>query len=172
MKHPLIIFLDIDGVLNNTDYAARMYDQGTRLPIYHMDPGSVTHFNRAVSLLANDYMVRIVISSTWRKYCTHEEIQAQLGTPAANIIPSGENWRTPTSNHGIRGREVADYMYTVHKEDHTDNHPQYVCIDDDGDFFHHQPLFQTNHKRGFQKEHIGLLLDFVRSKHTHYRDKA
>ena len=116
-----IIFLDIDGVLNNNASIAMGI---------HMVPEKVIMLNE----LCKKVKASIVITSTWRKLYdlpTLKAILQETGLRTAKIIGI-----TGRSKNGFRGGEVEAWVADYVKE--KGKHPKYVIIDDDSDFFDYQ----------------------------------
>jgi hypothetical protein len=136
------IFLDIDGVLNSTRsmIAARIqrpiegYVSYTERHYTELDPVAVN----LLRTLVHETKAEIVISSSWRKL--YDEIDffkrvfAKFNWYNAPVIGM-----TPCVDSGFRGQEVQQYIDT---NDFFTG--PYIILDDDGDFFEHQPLIQTD----------------------------
>lgn len=158
-----VIFLDIDGVLNNaSDWFA--------LPIAH---GPGCHKGSRISpiacglvdRLARELDADIVISSTWRIGRTVETLAAQLapfGLDPERIIgktpnlDGAENDQTRTSDGLIvcysnrRGREIRAWMV-----DHGLTDDQVVILDDDSDMGDLLPrLVKTSWSTGLDRGHV------------------
>jgi len=148
-----VIFLDIDGVLNNASYAkllhhlyggngyggfakGRFTTKDIKWDLYNVG---------ALKTLMNKTGAKIVISSTWRY--THsvnsfKDMFQLYGLKAGRIIGL-----TPDLSHmgitdkfpkgTIRGDDINAYL----KDHDVDN---YVILDDDGDFYKDQNLIQTD----------------------------
>lgn len=169
MKPKTIIFLDIDGVLNSQRSAVSWYaEHGRATPLDFIDPELLSAFERFISRLEVKRDVQIVISSTWRKTAKYEDFKRFLGPYLFEKIDPN-SWRTGANDRGVRGKEVDDWMYSTFGYDTT--HPEYLCIDDDGDFFQHQPLYQTSHKIGFTDDCINGALKTVGKKPTKEYEK-
>ena len=135
-----ILFLDVDGVLNSNDSFkenhAAWKATGTEIrgpmfswPLGHLDESAIHHLNRIVE----ETQCKIVVSSSWRKLCTIEELAAALvmrGFQFRNHIIS----ETPSSNHGVRGREIQTWM-----DSNTLPIESFVILDDDSDMEHLSP---------------------------------
>ncbi len=149
-----VIFLDVDGVLNNLqafkDQAGN--GMGTRV----LCPVAVQNLFGLLAWTG----AQIVLSSTWRKGREPNEHVAYLR--AARVLDRAhEDWRTKdyvtkatpvtdgdysnaTGYYGCRGDEIAEWL---------SRHPevtQYVILDDDGDMLEEQkPFFvQTDFQAG------------------------
>jgi hypothetical protein len=130
-----IIFLDIDGVLNN-------YGSITAFGSPHeFDPVSVSLMRR----LCDEAGAKIVVASAWRPREPGKlpELVRSLAQAGAAEITRFIIGYTDTLISGIRGAEVAKW-----RRDNKHVGP-YVIFDDDSDFFPDQPLVQTSQGRGF-----------------------
>lgn len=116
-----VIFLDFDGVLNS---AASFKYELRRKCSRVSDTLSAIACSNLQYILEQDSSIKLVISSTWRKLHTLNELQNILnsyGVEAARIIG-----KTPVSFGGNRGHEIRSWL---------DDNPgitKYVIIDDDG----------------------------------------
>jgi len=118
-----VIFLDIDGVLNNT---SSMHEGVHLLPEKCL----------LIDSLCNDTGAVIVVSSTWRLCYDIKILETLLwrsGISSTNIIDV-----TPDiPNKGsIRGMEIEKWLSET-----KENIESFVILDDDSDFFHHQTSF-------------------------------
>ncbi len=156
-----ILFLDIDGVLNNHH---RMHtSKGTQF----LCPIACGRLIEMVERVG----VQIVLSSTWRKHpedveflrcagildCAHEDWRTPHGL--FNIIGSvGEE---PIYSSAQRGDEIADWLKR-HPEVET-----YAIVDDDSDFLPEQlPYFvQTSNKLGLLQHHVVMLEKLLSRNH-------
>lgn len=135
-----IIFLDVDGVLNN-DACMILHEK-------HLHPDCVEFFTDALDKILEHKEIKIVISSTWRKCADLSVFQERIWdnyTPCNIKLLDNlhEDWRTGYSKDGFRGGEVVEWL---------SRHPEvekYVCVDDDSDFLPEQPLIQTMTEYGF-----------------------
>lgn len=133
-----IIFLDCDGVINNTWSFIHCPDH---LQPYAIDP-------RCINLLdglCTKHKIEVVVSSTWRlggldrikevfKKAGHEKFLRHLHS----------DWATPRSRDGVRGDEVRKWL-----SKHRYKKMKFLCIDDDSDFHSGQPLLRTVTELGF-----------------------
>lgn len=115
------IFLDFDGVLNSWPYLAQVVDvpHGVR----HIDPDAVFQLQRVVDATG----ARIVVSSTWRKLYSVQELSDML---AENGLMADVIDVTPSHNNGYRGHEIQQWL-----DDHFefDDYPTFVIVDDGSD---------------------------------------
>jgi hypothetical protein len=121
------LFLDIDGVLNSTDWTIVEWKKrllsGIKKPITNeCDPIAVSHLNSLIQLSRP----QIVITSTWRKYYSIQQIVGYLKT--LGFKHSGAVvGATPIVPGFIRGAEIDQYLQ---------EHPEikhYCILDDDSD---------------------------------------
>lgn len=141
-----IIFLDIDGVLNNT--LTFMYDNKS------VDEHCIKLFIDTIK----DIDCKIVISSSWRSIKKERFIQhihISRSYELLQLLPHlHDDYCTPkfVCQNCIRGDEVQDWI-----DNHVNEVTKYICIDDDSDFLPHQPLLQTNRQIGFCLQDAKLL---------------
>lgn len=138
-----VIFLDIDGVLNNKETMQR------HRGFIGIDPYLVAIFNRII--LATD--AKIVLSSTWRlEKVFQDEVRKQVWD-FIDITP-----RLPNEK---RGTEVKVWL---------DKHPEverYAILDDDRDFLEGQPLFKTTWDEGLTEEIAKQVIEYLNSYEKH-----
>jgi len=137
-----VIFLDIDGVLNNWQ---SMHEGNwvNEIDWTNWDTDALVR----LSSIATETGAKIVISSTWRKIIgtSIEWWNEQFFEAAAPLECVGI---TGSARNGFRGREVADWV---------ENCPgltAYVILDDDSDFYEWQPRVHTPGQFGLLDEHI------------------
>jgi histidinol phosphatase-like enzyme len=138
-----IIFLDIDGVLNNQV----MHETGEELI------GTVGgKLSKKCIMLLNDLVketgAKIVISSSWRVDDNIEEVLTKAGVVAEFI------GKTPylTESYCFRGNEIHDWICKNEQligKPYYDFH-SYVIIDDDSDmlYWQRENFFQTDSYSG------------------------
>jgi hypothetical protein len=134
------IFLDIDGVLNNT--ATYIYNR-QQSPSKKYIGYSHRHMDEVdprllglVRYIVDETGAKIVISSSWRIIHTQNEIAqvfAYNGWLDAPIIDM-----TPKSMDAFRGNEIRAWL------DNDEYTTKYAILDDGTDFYEHQPLFRTD----------------------------
>ena len=130
-----VLFLDVDGVLNNGTWASEMYAQGVRVYEDHILE------NRALGLLKRIVYAtgaRVIVSSSWRHDReAYRKLQEQLFRHGIRAF--GRTGGADTD----RGQDIRLYL---------EQHPsveQFAILDDDndvGDYADH--LIQTNPDRG------------------------
>ena len=140
-----VLFLDIDGVLNSirSCYALGGYP-------HSFEEKCMSKFDwTAIALIqriCNKSNVKIVVSSTWRKMFSYQEIGANLKLPTIDSTPEFSGWR---------GYEIKDWL---------DRHPEvtkYAIIDDDSDMLPEQkPFFvHVDGRNGISYENFKQLLE-------------
>jgi len=143
-----IIFLDIDGVLNYFDYNMEV-DMGSFLYFNEIDTQKVLLLNEIVRRTK----AKVVISSSWRKYYSIEELIEGLNRRGfiGEIIGV-----TPALYHiGVqRGEEIKHWI-----DNCGFNISSMVILDDDNDMsdlirYH----IQTNYSTGLTEEDVELAI--------------
>lgn len=132
-----LVFLDIDGVLNNLGSVAALGS-----PSKHFDPVSVA----LVDKLCREADAQIVVSSSWRNGDTGRLISdlRRCGAECLTMHVIGETPRLRCE----RGKEIQAWL-----EQNGGPHDCYVIIDDDGDMLPGQPFVQTTFEDGFRFRH-------------------
>lgn len=140
-----VLFLDIDGVVNKQEN----FKHSKGVTPYPIDSYCAFLVGRIV--IATD--CHVVLSSSWRNYPDAVKIVSDSVVPILDKTPNiykqleepiferGREW-----DHSLRGDEVNAWLR---------NHPEvekYATLDDDGDFYDAQPLFQTTFKDGLTDE--------------------
>lgn len=136
-----VIFLDIDGVLNNLKDA---HEESPLTDRFALDFSNWNpHALRRLNDLCKATGAKVVISSSWRKLQSdpawwNEQFVLNARCPDIEVIGI-----TGDSHNGFRGREVNDWLA---------KHPEverYVIIDDESDFYPDQPRIHTDMYYGF-----------------------
>lgn len=125
-----ILFLDIDGVCNSSDYAI---SKGERPGVYDIDPVAAARVKRIVEATG----CKVVLSSTWRLDADSRE---QVKKHVCEFI--GVTMDLPSA---WRGEEIRCWLLDNVKRDELQ---AYAILDDDADFNPDQPLFKTSFKTG------------------------
>lgn len=135
-----ILFLDVDGVLNN---ANTLKNQGrTGWPLNHLDASRIELLNQIVE----ETDCRIVLSSSWRVLFEWSAF-AQVLTQKGFRHPDKFIGQTPRANFDNRGMEIAHWLQQ-NKEV-----TSFVILDDDADMAHLLPhLVQTSWLEGLTPE--------------------
>lgn len=130
-----IVFLDFDGVLNH-----ELFYRTAKRPFTsvedQIDPDSVGRLNTL--LTATD--AKVVVSSTWRKGRTVEELQRILVAKGftGEVIGKTEDLR---SEHCLRGNEIYLWLEQYRDIVGSSEEARYVILDDDSDML----LWQRDH---------------------------
>jgi hypothetical protein len=137
-----IIFLDIDGVLCTHRCAAALGEKGL---MANLDPIALAFLNR----LCQEYDIRVVISSTWRKGKDRRHFY-ELFMASGNLHLARAldyNWCTINTG-GCRGDEIQEWLDRCKWDG-------YTIIDDDSDMLEHQKdhFIKTNNRNGMLFEH-------------------
>jgi len=155
-----LIFLDIDGVLNSSEYGnsieyltetSGMSDAEIMLIAHH------THLDPKALKLVNDLVKRsgaqVILSSTWRGKYTCEEMTEMMKGRGADFVISDA---TPAlfgkvhSSRIPRGKEIGHYLKLLEKQPDA-----YVILDDHDDMLDHKKfLIKTNVKVGLTQEDV------------------
>lgn len=136
-----IIFLDIDGVLNNiTD---DQEGNGDPFALDHQNWSSLS--KAALNEIVKQTGAKVVISSSWRKM--QPDIgwwneQFAIGGIVADCISV-----TPGSENGFRGREIRQWLKDRDIE-------TYVILDDESDFYSDQPRIHVDMFHGLLMHHV------------------
>jgi hypothetical protein len=143
-----VIFLDIDGVLNNvTDTEAGNGDP------FALDHKNWNFFSKlALTEIVKKTGAKVVISSSWRKMAPDVSWwneQFALGGIEAECIDI-----TGSSRNGFRGREVRDWLKTNPVE-------SYVILDDESDFYRDQPRVWVDMNHGLRPWHVEQVVNLL-----------
>jgi hypothetical protein len=152
-----VLFLDIDGVLNDQEWAIALHKEG-RDGYREFNPRSVANLKRICEATG----CKIVISSTWRLF---GPIEAQIVPELARagftnppiIGKTPDLSRRSSSNFDEQGRgdEVAAWL---EEHPHVD---RFICVDDDSDFRPEQPLIKTSHRYGLTDAVADLCIEVL-----------
>lgn len=145
-----VIFLDVDGVLNNLDWAKRMMDEeGVRVFRENILEERAL---RLLKRLVDSTGARIVVSSSWRMIPNaYKDLVSQLEYFGMQVFD-----RTPHVG-GERGNDITAWFK---------RHPgkySYAILDDDSDMgVHMDHLVQTNfYHRGLAGSHVDRCIELL-----------
>ena len=119
-RHGVVLFLDIDGVLNHQGIYDRMEGLvGKNQPRDWLDPDCITRVNR----VCHQTGARVVVSSSWKKYLSGgvEGVTSVLRSQGfhATVIGGTPSFETPgvihTLEEGTRWKEILHWL-GEHKE--------------------------------------------------------
>lgn len=156
-----VLFLDIDGVLNSTQYQLKNHhrDNGTFLyhskPANSIDPEAVTRLNKIVQ----NTNCKIVISSTWRLLYGLSEIRGYLkerGFEYPHYIID----RT-TKEYAYRGIQIQEWL-DYQKKRGRYSVSNIAIVDDDSDMEHLSSyLVKTSHDEGLTDNNADALIEML-----------
>lgn len=146
-----LIFLDVDGVLNNQTWALKMFkEEGVR--VYSEDILE----DRALRLLkrlVDETGAKIIVSSAWRKIPgSYDALKAQLNHYGLSV--AGD---TPYAG-GVRGDDISAW-FNRNPGDY-----RYVILDDDSDMDGHmEHLVQTDFDTGLTYDIVERCISMLNS---------
>ena len=160
-----VLFLDLDGVVNSHDwFRRRMVEQPTgNYWERQIDPHAVSLLNEIIEATG----AKVVVSSTWRKNHTLQELRAGLSSRDFRgeiIAVTGEDLSA------IRGREIQKWL-----DDYKnwggyrplDVVERFAIVDDDSDMEHLRPhLIQTNFELGLTAIQATKIISHLRWPNT------
>lgn len=170
-----LIFLDIDGVLNSHDWWDRrpkLSPDRTRKDFVEnqLDPEAIARFKK----LLKDTGAKVVLSSTWRRFKEDRELIREKVVDFIDVTPHFPEYSGVKSKQ--RGREIIQWLldnpypkcdspiacpYPCRAMCQGHEVEKYVIIDDDGDFFGWQPLFNTSFEKGLTDEICDKIRDYL-----------
>lgn len=168
-----IIFLDIDGVLNSQNFIKADPENWShgwsddKEAWRHMDPAAVALLEKVIQASG----AKIVVSSTWRKTHSVEQLQGYLhhhGCTGEVIGLTPVLWRDDESGRRLyRGDEIKDWLDGIYETTPNgyDDVESFVILDDGSDM---EPLsdwlVQTDYKTGLTQEHVDAAIKMLVSK--------
>ena len=129
MKPILYIFLDVDGVLNNT--AAFELNKDT---IFVLSHENLVAYQYLVDKLKEKYDVKVILSSTWRMYKTGLNKLAKFSKKYSGL----KFYAKTSDSHKYRDIEIKRFC-----DNHNINYDDILIIDDD-------PITNELYKRHLQ----------------------
>lgn len=146
-----IVFLDIDGVLNDAEFLSSR--RGAR-PIDDINPVNVARLSRLLAQAGAE----AVLSSSWREHYSVEEVTSFLrhhGFTGELLGATPSWWRTPDGTLAVRGDEIQGWLdgWPDGDRPHVES---FVILDDNDDMVHlSQRLVQTSFDNGgLLDEHV------------------
>lgn len=152
----IVLFLDVDGVLNNRAAFAASTKGGSKV----LDEACIVRLARLVKACESVCKTKIVLSSTWRLYGRHvNHLKRQLRKHGLRI-------HAMTDSKGpVRGDEIQRWLdanpvdcVTHHGErlEMITTNCRFVILDDDSDMLPEQLSFfvQTNMDTGLTDAHV------------------
>jgi hypothetical protein len=163
MRSECILFLDIDGVLNSHDWFRRRVN--FRGPPSLLEKAGAKFEKdidpRALFLLdavLAETKAKVVISSTWRKLYSLEEIQA--GFSSLGFV--GEIIDVTPETSSIRGEEIQEWLNDALSFNPPLIVERFAIVDDDSDMAHlRSRLVQTSFNFGLTWRHAADLIEML-----------
>lgn len=117
-----VIFLDMDGVLCTYRASSGVRETGV---MTYLDPIAV----KLVERLIEDNSAKVVISSTWRRLKSKDEMREVFKCAGSSLIANAfhNTWCTPS--YGSRGLEINSWL-AVASEQRGEEVDNYVILDD------------------------------------------
>lgn len=146
-----ILFLDVDGVLNNGEYYSsdRFKENQLPYPLNKFDPKCIERLN----YILKSTNANIVVSSSWRFDKGLQGIFDRVGIirPIIGITPWGERYT-------LRGQEIQDYIIKHDIE-------KYCIIDDDDDMLETQMpyLVKCDDNIGLNDDNMKMAIKILNS---------
>jgi len=149
-----VIFLDIDGVLNNKDITCfhkgrpGEYAYGVFTGEDYFDPKCVACLNKIIQVTG----AKLVISSSWRLLFDIETLSGFFVSQKieGKIIDYTDRFG------GERGHEIQAWL-TAHPEVES-----FVILDDDSDMAHLLPYhIKTGWEKGLEEHHVNVAIDML-----------
>lgn len=157
-----IIFLDVDGVLNDENYIVKCYErhhQPMSMNFVPFNPRSLNNLRILYDMILEDgNKPLVVLSSTWRLHETDILVLnarlAEYGIYIKEITPY---------IHSNRGVEIISYL-----EEHQLTDTPFCILDDDNfDIINQKSLIphfiNINRKRGLVKQNINKAINILRN---------
>ena len=148
-----VLFLDFDGVLNSSRTCAAFDGYPFNLK------GDLPQFDHvAIALIrkvCEQTGCKVVISSTWRRGTSLQEIKDVMDLPVIDRTPMGREHGLPLSAE--RGHEIANWL---ERNPHV---VQYAIVDDECFDIHQRGrLVQTSQEDGLRWEDYEKLLELLK----------
>ena len=158
-KKDILIFLDVDGVLNTTN---------SRVSLYEVKEANVNAFKDLVEKLEKKgYIAKLILSSTWR-IGYEKDLDRCLPQIKRLVMELEEKGlsiydKTPVFNEQTRDVEIQRYIrgYRLKKEDFL-----YLILDDDVSVFDKETLkklcfYRVNEKTGLTMMDVAKIMKLV-----------
>lgn len=146
-----VIFLDIDGVLNSPCYFKKCLEDGRKDAYqYTFDPDCVKYLN----MITDTTGAKIVISSSWRKTSTIEELKKKFNEQGV----TGEIIDFTPKTDLPRGQEIVNWL---EGNSHIEG---FVILDDNADAitsYFVGMMVQTSWSRGLSYENVFKSLEIL-----------
>ena len=167
-----LIFVDIDGVINGSDFFKKRHqfrkENNLKVEQFpdHVDPATIKRLTRIIE----ETGAKIVISSTWRKLYSLEELQKGLDGEGlrGEIIGLTPIFESPDMPEGyerqrmvFRGTEIFAYISKHFPKWYLKK--DYVIIDDDSDMLYWQKdnFVNTDREIGLTDKDAELAIEIL-----------
>lgn len=153
-----IIFLDVDGVLNNIKDAEELYEK-TRKPIVGFEwPFSKISLN-VLKRIVDDTDAQIVVTSSWRLRKQGREILLSE-LEKYNLKERVIGW-TPSLKAFDREKEIIAYLKSIEYEN-----LNFIILDDEVSWYKdlENNVIKTNAYFGLNEEHLEKSINLLKSK--------
>lgn len=158
-----IIYLDLDGVLNNTEYYQKKDLSSHHKEHSHFDIKNISALNKIVK----NTDAKVVLSSAWRLIKTVEETNLlfkEVGINAEVISATESLHYKDTYELAPRGLEILKWIRDYHRtlKGGLEN---YVIIDDEDDILDIQEkhFFHINDVVGLTDQNADVIIEFLNS---------
>ena len=157
----VLIFLDVDGVLNTTN---------SRFTKYEVKESNVEALSMLVDMLSKEgYIVKVVLSSTWRLGYDkdYEQCSPQVQNLITKLASVGVTIYDKTPIYKDKTRDVEIARYIKGYELKHDNFA-YVVLDDDTSIFNKDDLrdmnfYKVSEKTGLVARDVNGIVKMLRS---------
>ena len=146
-----VLFLDFDGVLNSHKWIGanqQLFSSQQLFMHKHVDVEAVARVEKICQATG----AKIVVSSTWRRFNTLDQLQAILKDHGF----TGEVIGATPILSSQRGKEIEHWL--------REHGPieSFVIVDDDSDMVHlMDKLVQTTFDKGLQDEHVEMAIKIL-----------
>ena len=138
-----ILILDLDGVINVT--RPNLKHKHVYLLDQKQEDLFIPELAKNINKLCKEFDFKIVVSSTWRKYFSLEELEYMLRYMGITAPVVGV---TPVSNKETRSIEITNWLNT-----YSDKWSSYYILDDLDEAFNTKLQgYQVNSKQGFDNK--------------------
>lgn len=158
-----LLFLDMDGVLNNREWLGRYYDK--RFAYFNPSPLLVHELNKIIYHTG----AQVVLSSVWRgRYKEVNSFRTVMdwnGFQGEIVGFTPRSWQAaeilglPPKSHIERGHEIEAWLQQNRPE-----RPPFIILDDDSDMAHLMGhLVKTQNPRGLQYRDVERAIEHLQA---------